>query len=358
MERSRSHAIAGTVAAALSITLLAGCSGTSDVASGIGGLFQSIVHDITDPITVAEAREQRRSELMPSVSDDDLVTPGTLTVGLRATGAAPLVIASEDGSYQGIDVDTAYALADQLGLGSVEFVSVRSVAEGVETCDVVMGADADETGCTVVGSYVQSALGVFCAGEPASVPIDASALSGATVGVQSGSVSQASLDELDLGCTDETFSNLNEAFDALSAGTVDYVVCDAYAGAYLATAYDGVGFAGTIDTPATVGVAVASDSSNLIGNVQMALDEIQVNGVAEIGKSRWVGDFPSLTEATVVANLPEPRSDADAEDADAEGAGAEDADAEGTDSEDETGTLIATATAVDGSGESGDTLAP
>ena len=285
MEHSRFHIMAGALAAALSLSALTGCSGIADVPGEVGGLFQSIVKDVTDPVSVAEARAARHDSLMTAVSDEDLVTPGTLTVGLQVTGTAPLVIAGSDGGYSGIDVETAYALADQLGLGAVEFVPVQSVAEGVETCDVVMGASSEEPDCTVVGSYVQSALGVFSATDVASVPISAADLGAATIGVQAGSVSQASLGRLNLGSSEQTFTNLNEAFEALSAGTVDYVVCDAYSGAYLAHAYDGVSFAGTIDAPLPVGIAIASDASSLIGNVQMALDEIQTNGV---GRSRTI----------------------------------------------------------------------
>lgn len=355
MERSRFHIMAGALAAALSLSALTGCSGIADVPGEVGGLFQSIVKDVTDPVSVAEARAARHDSLMAAVSDEDLVTPGTLTVGLQVTGTAPLVIAGSDGEYGGIDVETAYALADQLGLGAVEFVPVQSVAEGVETCDVVMGASSEEPDCAVVGSYVQSALGVFSATDVASVPISAADLGGATIGVQAGSVSQASLGRLNLGNAEQTFSNLNEAFDALAAGTVDYVVCDAYSGAYLAHAYDGVSFAGTIDAPLPVGIAVAPDASSLIGNVQMALDEIQTNGVAAIGRARWVGDFPALTEATVVSGLPDPQEQEQGEQDDQ---AADDEGEASSDGESEDGALIGTSVADDGTDESGDLLAP
>ena len=342
-------------AAALSLALLKGCSGVPSEATGaldglasaVGGAVETLgaaVDDVLGGTSVAQAREQRRDDLLQKVDDADLKTPGTLTVGIKMGETAPLAMSGSDGELSGIDVDTAYALADQLGLGSVEFVPVQSVAEGVETCDVVMGAEADETGCTVVGSYAQSALGVFSATEVAAVPVTAADLAGATIGVQAGSVSQVALVGLDLGVVEQDFTNLNEAFEALSAGTVNYVICDAYAGAYLATSYTGVSFAGTIDTPLTVGIAVAADAAELLGSVQAALDEIQTNGVAAIGKSRWVGDFPALTEATVVTGLPDPQEEAEKdEEADNEGA---DANSEGAD-DSEGGTLIGTAVGVD-----------
>ena len=330
MERSRIHTVLGAAAAVLSLTLVTGCSGIPGVPTEVNDAIQSVVRDFTDPVSVDEARAQRRDELVPAVSDADLNTPGTLTVGVQTAGTAPLVIAGDGDSHMGIDIDTAYALADELGLGSVEFVTIQNVASGVASCDIVMGVESTETNCAVVGSYAQSALGVFSSSEVASVPVAASELSGATVGVQDNSVSQAALEELGLGVSEQTFSNLNEAFDALSSGSVDYVVCDAYAGAYLACSYDSVFFAGTLDAPVPVGIGVSTDSTELQANVELALDEIQSNGVADIAKSRWVGEFPVLTEATTVTGLPEPQ-DQDADEQDGEAA---DEDGETTDEQD------------------------
>ena len=320
--RPCAHIAAVAVAAALSLSVLPGCSSLPAPISDATSAVQTIVNDLMHPTSVAEARAQRRSELTQTVDDADLVTPGTLTVGIRVSGTAPFVVTgSGDSSYEGIDVDTAYALADALGLAHVEFVTVQSVSSGLSECDVVMGVGSDERGATVIGSYAQSALGVF-SGSDAVPPISASDLTGATVGVQANSVSQAALDDLGLVVVEETFSNLNDAFEALASGSVDYVVCDAYAGAYLACVHGGISFAGTLDTPGTVGVAVSSDATSLASSVQAALDQIQTNGVAEIAKSRWVGGFPALTEATRVTGLELTSSSGDASaegDATAEG---------------------------------------
>ena len=162
-----------------------------------------------------------------------------------------------------------------------------------------MGVEGGESADVMsVGDYAQSALGVFSAAEVGSVPIAASELEGRTVGVQGSSVSQVALRELGIGVTEQTFSNLNEAFDALAAGTVDYVVCDAYAGAYLSCVSGSGHFAGTIDVPVAVGVGVQASSSGLQASVQEAIEEIQGNGVANIAKSRWIGEFPVLSDAS------------------------------------------------------------
>lgn len=306
-------AVTAIAAAALAAVTLAGCS--------VGPVDLGALDGLLSPTSVAEARAQRRSELVATVSDDLLVQAGTLTVGIKSTESAPLSIALPDGSSAGIDVDTAYALADELGLASVSFVSVPDAAAGLaDGCDVVMGVEADEAdGVAVVGSYVQSALGLFAGRGAAasSVPADAADLAGATVGVQAGSVSQSALSKLDLDIAEATYLNLNEAFEALEAGEVDYVACDACSGAYLACAYEDVAFVGTLDDPVAVGVGVSADAADLQAAVAAAVDEIQANGVAGIAKARWVGALPTLVETTKVTNVVERSDERGAEDADA-----------------------------------------
>lgn len=310
MKRGRTrNLLAAVMAAALSVVTLAGCSigpvNLDDVAADFAAIGEDIA-GMFGPTSVQDAKEQRRSEMTPVVGSSDLHKEGTLTVGIKTTESAPLAILSSDGSYVGIDIDTAYALADQLGLSSVEFVTVSGITAGLEGgCDVVMGAkSSDEGGLTVVESYVQSALGVFARGD-AAAPIDASELSGKTIGVQSGSISQSTLATFDLAYTEQTFANLNDAFEALGKGEVDFVVCDALSGAYLACTLGDISFVGTIDDPVPVGIAVSTSSTNLQSAVQTALDALQTNGVGDIARSRWVGALPTLTEATKVTGLVE-----------------------------------------------------
>lgn len=295
------------------------------VAGGLAGCSIGPVNldDFVGTASVAEAREARRAELAPVVADSALKQAGTLTVGIPATQTAPLAITAADGSQSGIDVGMAYALADELGLSSVAFVSVDDVEGALaDTCDVVMGVEPDEAGsAAVVGGYAQTATGLFTR-DGVTAPIDASALSGATLGVQEGSVSAVAIDEFDLGVTRTPVTNLNEAFEALEEGSVQYVACDAYAGAYLAAAYTDISFAGVFEAPTMVGVAVSVPE--LQSAVQTALEAVQTNGVADIARARWVGDLPSLTTESVITGLVEHVDEPATEDADAvEATGAE-----------------------------------
>ena len=286
------------------------------VAGGLAGCSIGPVNldDFIGTPSVEEAREARRSELAPVVAGSALKQEGTLTVGIPATES-------------GIDIDLAHALADELGLSSVSFVPVDGVdAALAETCDIVMGLEPGDAGsATVMGGYVQSATGLFTRGD-VTAPVDASSLSGASVGLQEGSVSAQLVGDFELDIVRTPFANLNDAFEALEQGSVQYVVCDAYAGAYLAAAYPDVSFAGTFDEPTLVGIAVSSPE--LQSAVQSALETVETDGVGDIARARWVGDLPTLTAESVISGLVERTEEPAAEE------GSEDAES----AEGETGT--------------------
>ena len=310
MSKSRAAVLLAT---ALATSALAGCS--------LGPVDLSSLVTLT---SVADARAAARDALVQAVPDSELVQAGTLTVGIPSDETAPLAIAGSDAVLHGIDVDVAHALADALGLPTVKIVTVEGVAEGLEAgCDVVLGAtEADSSDAvSVQGSYVQSAVGVF-ARTDATDTISLDDLAEKSVGVQAGSVSASALSKLDLTVTQELFPNLNEAIEALEAGTLDFVACDAYSGAYLATVSEGVEFVGTLDAPASVGVATRADATALGEAVGSTLGEISGNGVVDVARARWVGDLPALTDATRVSGSAE-REQALADAADG---GADDAD--------------------------------
>jgi len=103
--------------------------------------------------------------------------------------------------------------------------------------------------------------------------------------------------------TERSCSNLNEAFESLEAGSVDFALCDAYAGAYLASAYRDISLVGTLDAPLPAGIAVASDSTDFQTSIQGALNSIQANGVMGIIRSRWIGGMNDLTSSDQIQGI-------------------------------------------------------
>ncbi|MBQ6395918.1 MAG: transporter substrate-binding domain-containing protein [Atopobiaceae bacterium] len=270
------------------------------------------------PTTIEEARAGRDAQMIPVVSSPTIMEDGVLTVGLDTTSTAPLYFTNSQGDSVGIDVDLAYALAAQMGL-KVRFVPVAGVAGMMNTpCDILMSAqEGASPDVVVVGGYAEHAIAFFYRG--GETVLTSGELTGHSCGVQGGSASERALNISGISMPTVQFSNLNEAFDALARGEVEFVLCDAYSGAYLAATHEGISCAGSIDVPVSVGVGVSAANPDLQVAVQGALDTLSNNGVGSLARSRWVGSFSRLSSSSQVPGVANPAPEAPAEEPPAEG---------------------------------------
>lgn len=277
--------------ASLLVLALTGCTSPAEV---VGSMLSTP--------SVDEARQQQKSAKSAALASPAILTDGVLTVGIKNSATAPMLIDDQEALRQGYAVDVAYAVADQLGL-TTSFVTVNDAASTSEAgCDIILGAKSGEAGdMTVVGSYAESAVGFFHKGEPTIVRSDA--LNGAKVGVQGDSTSQRMLERSNLTLTTQTYPNINAAFEALEAGEVDYVLCDAYTGAYVQTFYDDLAFVGTLDTPTSIGVALDASNTDLQNAVTSALDAISSNGVDDVLHRKWLGSLGVLTSSSRIQGI-------------------------------------------------------
>lgn len=262
--------------------------------------------------SVEEAKAAKVAAFSPKVEPTAVVQEGYLTVGLRTNRAVVPMCVESNGAVLGVDVDVASALADELGL-KVRFVSVTNVSKALESeCDVVMDVSAAESVSSgkVVGSYAETATAFFHRGDMGIAKVED--LSSKSVGLQAGSVSQKALASTSLVMTEKTFDNLNDAFAALSAGSIDYVLCDAYPGAYLASMSTNIYIAGTLDVPTSEGVAVGADNTALQAAVRDALAVVQSDGRADVIRSRWVGGMPALSANSQIKDVPQSAAAAEA----------------------------------------------
>lgn len=254
--------------------------------------------------SVQEAIQEKREARQQKIPDSLLHTAGVLTVGLRTQSVtAPMIAASAGGTLQGIDVEIASALADQLGV-DVKFVSVSGPVDGLQAgCDIVMDVrSGEDSTSTLISGYAESTTALFHKGSETNITADS--LSGKTVGVQTGSLSERAMGQVLTGMSVQGFSNLNEAFDALENGSIDYVACDAYAGAYLAANKD-ITMVGVVDVPTTIGISVATNNNTLATQIQKALAAIQTNGVEAVIRNKWVGALPHLSTTNKISGLVE-----------------------------------------------------
>lgn len=243
-----------------------------------------------------------RETVTPTVSDDALVTPGTLTVALD-TSDAPQAMQDADGNLTGYAVDAARALACRMGL-KVAFVDASSADSALsdKKADIFIGDVRSTDGdISSLGTCLYDAAAVFgktSDGESPSVSTDT--LNTATLGVQTSSASQEALAKQSITANQKTFSNINECFEALESGEVDYVICDSTAGGYLARLMSQISYVGTLEAPSTLGVAGLSSNDELCRAVSDALDGITVDGTLEAVHCVWYGQMPyDLTAKTV-----------------------------------------------------------
>ena len=131
------------------------------------------------------------------------------------------------------------------------------------------------------------------------------------MGVQTSSASQEALAKQSITANQKTFSNINECFEALESGEVDYVICDSTAGGYLARLMSQISYVGTLEAPSTLGVAGLSSNDELCRAVSDALDGITVDGTLEAVHCVWYGQMPYDLTAKTVSGANVQASDSD-----------------------------------------------
>lgn len=238
----------------------------------------------------------------PAVSDDALVTPGTLTVALD-TSDAPQAMQGADGELTGYAVDAARALASRMGL-KVAFVDASSAgsALGDKKADIFIGEiNSTDGDVSSLGTCLYDAASVFGkTGDGGSLSVSTDTLNTSTLGVQMSSASQEALAKQSITANQKTYPNINECFEALESGEVDYVICDSTAGGYLARLMSEISYVGALEAPSTLGVAGLSSNDELCRAVSDALDDITVDGTLEAVHCVWYGTMPyDLTAKTV-----------------------------------------------------------
>ena len=296
MRKIRSSLVAA--AAIVIATTLAGCTVNIPF---IGEVNLPDPSALSNPgPSIEEYEATLAAERTPALATPTIHEEGVLTVGIDfGTVSAPFAYREADGTVRGIDAELAYVLGDALGL-DVRFVDAASQAA---LADVVMdvGLSGEARGLQVIGSYAESAVGLFYQGsEPL---VDAYLLEGKRVGVQLNSISHAALQKASVKIDLQTFSSLNDAFEALAAGELDYVSCPAYPGAYLATEYPGITCGGTFNVPTGVALAVPANNATLAGEISRLLEEARANGLLDLVRSRWVGAMAPLTAESQLAGI-------------------------------------------------------
>ena len=260
---------------------------------------------VTATILMSGCGSKAQSGLSPKISPPAIKVAGTLRAGIDMTH--PPFGGVDHGKQAGLDLDTAAALAQKLGL-KLEVVSVMpseaatALAQGkVDAVFSVPFSDGSLTSVSLAGSYVSDAPAFFIATDSTasvSPSMTLDTLSATRVAVQQGSAAYWKLlSELGSGSV-KPYSTLRSAMDALNKGKVSVVGGDALVGGYIARDFPRVHFAGQLDSAVPIGVAVAPENSKLGDSIRQALDSLAADGVFDAIRQKWVGDLPKLRSPT------------------------------------------------------------
>lgn len=244
------------------------------------------------------------SKLEPKVSPPAIKVAGTLRAGVDLS--QPPFGGVDHGTRAGLDLDTAAALADELGL-KLEVVSVppseaaTALAQGkVDVVFSVPFADESLANVSLAGSYVSDAPAFFIATDStASVDptMTLDTLAAPKIGAQKKSATYWRLLR-EVGATGvKPYATLREAIEALDAGKIEVIAGDALVASYIVRDFPRVHFAGQLDAAVPLGVAVAPDNTKLGDAVRDALDGLAADGVLVAIRNKWVDGLPKLTAA-------------------------------------------------------------
>jgi polar amino acid transport system substrate-binding protein len=244
------------------------------------------------------ADQSASKPLDPKVTPPVIQSAGVLRIGVDL--AYPPFAGTVGEEQAGLDIDVGSALAARLGL-KPEFVDVKrsQIASAIaeNRVDVALSAPFSDdvlSRATIAGTYIADGPALFARTAAGAAEGTTSVLASDTarIGTQQGSESDWALLEQRDPEAIATYATLRDAFDALTAGSVDFVAADEIVGAYLARDRSGVRYAGALGPGHLLGVAVSADNSKLAGAVRGALDGLASDGVLDTIRTAWVGSAP------------------------------------------------------------------
>lgn len=241
----------------------------------------------TAPATTAPA------SAAPSASasaDFTTVESGVLHM---ATNAAfpPYEMTTDDGGFEGIDVEIAQAIADKLGLELVvddmDFSSVITAVQSGKS-DIAMAGltvtDERKQNIDFTDSYANGVQVVIVPTDSDIASIDD--LSGKMIGTQEGTTGYmyCSADPADGGYGEDhviAYTNGATAIQALLSGKVDCVVIDSQPAQEFVKQNDGLKILDTEFTNEDYAIGVSKDNPQLLAAVNGALKELTADGTVQ-----------------------------------------------------------------------------
>ena len=244
---------------------------------------------------VSEAASEEAASTEETAGEAAAVTTVTEGVLTMSTNAAfpPYEMTADDGSFEGIDIEVAGAIADKLGLelqvDDMDFDAALLAAQTGKSDMVMAGVTVTEDRQTVMDfsdTYANGIQVVIVPEDSAIATIDD--LAGKMIGVQRGTTGDAYCSD-DFGDENVTkYDNGLTAVQALVNGQVDAVVIDNAPAQEFVEANPGLKILDTEYANEEYAIGVAKGNTQLLDAINGALAELTEDGTIQAIVDKYI----------------------------------------------------------------------
>ena len=259
---------------------LAACGGSASTASSEAASSEAASSEETSEAASSEAASESTD-----AAELTTVTAGKLTMSTNAA-FPPYEMTADDGSFEGIDIEVAAAIADKLGLelqvDDMDFDAALLAAQNGKSDMVMAGVTVTDERQKVMDfsdTYAEGIQSVIVPEDSDIASVDD--LAGKTIGTQRGTTGY-------IYCTDDFGEDSVVAYDdgltavqALNNGQVDAVVIDNAPAKEFVAANTGLKILDTAYAQEDYAIGVAKGNTALLDAINGALEELQADGTLQ-----------------------------------------------------------------------------
>ena len=259
---------------------LAACGGSASTASSEAASSEAASSEET-----SEAASSETASESTAAAELTTVAAGTLTMSTNAA-FPPYEMTADDGSFEGIDIEVAAAIADKLGLelqvDDMDFDAALLAAQNGKSDMVMAGVTVTDERQKVMDfsdTYAEGIQSVIVPEDSDIASVDD--LAGKTIGTQRGTTGY-------IYCTDDfgedsvvAYDNGLTAVQALNNGQVDAVVIDNAPAKEFVAANTGLKILDTAYAQEDYAIGVAKGNTALLDAINGALEELQADGTLQ-----------------------------------------------------------------------------
>ena len=259
---------------------LAACGGSASTASSEAASSEAASSEETSEAASSEAASDSTD-----AAELTTVTAGKLTMSTNAA-FPPYEMTADDGSFEGIDIDVAAAIADKLGLelqiDDMDFDAALLATQNGKSDMVMAGVTVTDERQKVMDfsdTYAEGIQSIIVPEDSDIASVDD--LAGKTIGTQRGTTGY-------IYCTDDfgedsvvAYDNGLTAVQALNNGQVDAVVIDNAPAKEFVAANTGLKILDTAYAQEDYAIGVAKGNTAMLDAINGALEELQADGTLQ-----------------------------------------------------------------------------